>query len=268
MRRFVATTYRLCAHWIFVLGGDLSKMKAVFNPKNIFHFIQTRHALRAQLSGDDQWPWGRSYPILWDRKEQGGTMQGHYFHQDLYVARAIFKANPDRHGDIGSRTDGFVAHVASFRSIEMLDIRPIVSAVPGIVFRQADLMQLPKDLVGEFDSISSLHAIEHFGLGRYGDPVDAYGYKKAIANVRELLKPGGTFYFSVPIGRQRIEFNGQRVFSVAHLLQVLEGKFAVVGFSYVDDAGDFHPNVELTEEVVRGNCGCTFGCGIFTLKAV
>jgi hypothetical protein len=42
--------------------------------------------------------------------------------------------------DIGSRVDGFVAHVASFREIEVFDVRPISTAVPGVVFRQADLM--------------------------------------------------------------------------------------------------------------------------------
>ena len=246
----------------------MSRIRAAFDPRNTVHFLQTRRALRAQLRGDALWPWGKFYPIFSDRKEQGGTMRGHYFHQDLHVAREIFKANPQRHADIGSRTDGFVAHVASFRSLEMLDIRPIQSIVPGIEFRQADLMQLPEDLVGAFDSVSSLHAIEHFGLGRYGDPIDAYGYKAALINIRKLLKLGGTFYFSVPIGPQRIEFNAHRVFSVGHLLEVLRGDFVVEEFSFVDDAGDFHPSVELTEEVVRGNCGCTFGCGIFTLKAV
>ena len=33
--------------------------------------------------------------------------------------------NLKRHVDIGSRLDGFVAHVASFREIEVLDIRPL-----------------------------------------------------------------------------------------------------------------------------------------------
>ena len=28
------------------------------------------------------------------------------------------------------------------------------------------------------DSVSCLHAIEHFGLGRYGDPIDVFGHIK------------------------------------------------------------------------------------------
>ena len=67
------------------------------------------------------------YPILADRYDAAGVASGHYFHQDLYVANKIFTANPHRHVDVGSRIDGFVAHVASFREIEILDIRHIES---------------------------------------------------------------------------------------------------------------------------------------------
>lgn len=56
------------------------------------------------------------------------------------MARALHAANPVRHVDIGWRVDGFVAHVASFRDCEVFDVWPISTAVPGVVFRQADLM--------------------------------------------------------------------------------------------------------------------------------
>ena len=79
-------------------------------------------------------------PCLHDRYEEGGATKSEYFWQDLLVARAIHAAKPAKHVDIGSRVDGFVAHVASFREIEVFDVRPISTAVPGVVFRQADLM--------------------------------------------------------------------------------------------------------------------------------
>jgi len=60
-----------------------------------------------------------------DRFDQSGTASGHYFHQDLLVASRIFINNPEKHVDIGSRIDGFVAHVASFREIEVFDIRSL-----------------------------------------------------------------------------------------------------------------------------------------------
>ncbi len=112
------------------------------------------------------------YPILSDRYDAAGVASGHYFHQDLYVANKIFLANPHRHVDVGSRIDGFVAHVASFREIEILDIRHIESKSRNIIFKQADLMSEDFSFPEKTPSLSCLHAIEHFGLGRYGDPMD------------------------------------------------------------------------------------------------
>lgn len=165
-------------------------------------------------------------PCLHDRYEEGGATKSEYFWQDLLVARDIHAANPVKHVDIGSRVDGFVAHVASFRDIEVFDVRPISTAVPGVVFRQADLMN-PASLpigtgVGYCDSLSCLHAIEHFGLGRYGDPVNPKGYKRGIANMAQLLQPGGTFYLSTPIGKERIEFNANWVFDPRNIIRCAE----------------------------------------------
>ena len=155
-------------------------------------------------------------PCLHDRYEEGGATNSEYFWQDLLVARAIHAAKPVKHVDIGSRVDGFVAHVASFREIEVFDVRPISTIVPGVVFYQADLMNpasLPAAVGGGYsDSLSCLHAIEHFGLGRYGDPVNPQGFQHGIANMAQLLQPGGTFYLSTPIGQERVEFNANWVF--------------------------------------------------------
>lgn len=49
-----------------------------------------------------------------------------------------------------------------------------------------------------FDAVVSLSAIEHIGLGHYGDPLDPDGDTKAIANGWRWLKPGGWLYFDVP----------------------------------------------------------------------
>jgi len=220
----------------------------------------------SQRGSDDTFRWGQLYPILIEKQDEGGTMKGDYFHQDLYVAQQIYKANPQKHLDIGSRTDGFVAHVASFREIELIDIRPIRSQVKNIVFRQADLMQLPEDLKDYCDSVSSLHAIEHFGLGRYGDPIDYSGYLKGIENIAQILKTGGTFYFSVPIGPQRVEFNAHRVFSLEYLIRILSPNFIIKSFSYVSDRGDLTENAALTEKSIQSNFSCWYGCGIFILE--
>jgi len=246
-------------------GFDPKKLAIKLFAKREELFAADMKEFLRQRGSDTTFKWGREYPILCDKSDQGGVMKGDYFHQDLYVAQQIFKANPQKHLDIGSRTDGFVAHVAAFREIEMIDIRPIYSQVKNIIFRQADLMHLPQELINYCDSVSSLHAIEHFGLGRYNDPIDYSGHLKGIENITHILKTGGIFYFSVPIGPLRVEFNAHRVFSLEYLIRILSPDFIIQSFSYVNDMGDLFENAELTEQSIQSNFSCWYGCGIFTL---
>lgn len=204
-------------------------------------------------------------PMMGCRYNTNGNMKGHYFHQDLLVAKKIYANNPKKHVDIGSRVDGFVAQIAVFREIEVFDVRPQISNTKNIEFKQADFMKLPESLINYCDSVSSLHAIEHFGLGRYGDPVDSEGHVKGINSIHKMLKQGGKFYFSVPIGPQRIEFHAHRVFDISYLLRLLEPLFFVNSFSYVDDSGNLNENINLEESQIKKNYGCYYGCGIFEL---
>ncbi len=64
-------------------------------------------------------------PIVTEFKDNAGVAGGQYFHQDLLVAHFVANKKPRRHIDVGSRIDGFVAHIASFRSIDVLDIRDL-----------------------------------------------------------------------------------------------------------------------------------------------
>jgi hypothetical protein len=61
--------------------------------------------------------------------------------------------------------------------------------------------------------------LEHFGLGRYCDPINPKGYQMGIANMAKLLSPGGTFYLSTPIGQERVEFNANWVFDPRSIVQ-------------------------------------------------
>lgn len=246
-----------------LFGIDLVVLKNSL--RGIGFYIRDLSAIKKQKGTDTNFELGKKNPILGERFTESGKMSGHYFHQDLLVAQKIFKNNPIKHIDIGSRTDGFVAHVAVFRKIEIIDIRPQTSKTENIIFRRADLMQLPIDMVNAYDSVSSLHAIEHFGLGRYGDPIDYFGYLKAIENITKILQTGGKFYFSVPIGPQRIEFNAHRVFSVSYLMNLFDKQFILDNFSYVDDKGDLFENVVLIHSEIQRNYGCIYGCGIFEL---
>ena len=213
------------------------------------------------------WTFGPMKPMLEERGTPSGA-SGHYFHQDLLVARRIHKRNPRRHIDVGSRIDGFVAHVASFREIEIMDIRPPDTAIPNVKFLQMDMMgTLAPDQTAICDSLSCLHVLEHFGVGRYGDRIDPDGYKTGFANLVQMLETRGILYFSVPIGRQRIEFNAHRVFGLPYLLEIFKANgLELLNYSYVNDSGNLIENVEISQESIAVANDLAYGCGIFELK--
>lgn len=247
--------------------GFLGIFPTIFsqNMSAIPWYIRDYRALKRQLkAGGTGFKLGVPMPQLRDKASSSGSYSGHYFHQDLLVAQQIFKNNPIKHVDIGSRTDGFVTHVASFREIEVFDIREYNHHVSNIRFVQADFMQMSDQWVGYTDSLSCLHVIEHFGLGRYGDPIDADGHLKGLENMKRMLKTGGKFYFSTPIGPQRINFNAHRVFNVKYLLELFTDDYILDRFSYVDDQGVLHQDAD-PQAGIQTNFGCKFGCGIFEL---
>lgn len=194
-------------YWLMRAQFGMDPIKALRSVQGLPRFVRDYFRFRSGYSGRLE-----LLPCLHDWHEEGGATTLEYFWQDLLVAREIFEARPEKHVDVGSRVDGFVAHVASFREIEVFDVRPISTQIPGVSFRRADLMQPMEGMRAYCDSLSCLHALEHFGLGRYGDPIDPAGFERGLANMADLLRKGGVFYLSVPIGVERVEFNGQRVF--------------------------------------------------------
>jgi hypothetical protein len=203
-------------------------------------------------------------PCLYDWYEEGGSATSEYFLQDLHVARKIFDANPTRHVDIGSRIDGFVAHVAAFREVEVFDIRPISSQIPGVVFSRADLMNPLHQKTDYCDSLSCLHALEHFGLGRYGDPLDAQGYATGLHNMAGLVTAGGVLYLSVPIGQERVEFNAHRIFDPAALVTLAQTfGLRLADFAWVD-AGKLHQSPDQIAMELDSLGKRRYTLGIFT----
>jgi hypothetical protein len=165
------------------------------------------------------------YPCLHDSQASAdsGASETEYFTQDLWVARQIFENKPEKHLDVGSRIDGFVAHVASFRDIDVCDIRPQSKKVEHIHFKQKDFsVNLDDGWIERYDSVSCLHALEHFGLGRYGDELALEAYKVCLKNLSLSLKENGLCYLSTPVGIARIEFNAHRVFDPVDLVNLAQ----------------------------------------------
>lgn len=203
-------------------------------------------------------------PTLRDASVTNGSTSGHYFNQDLHVAQRVFENNPKTHFDVGSRIDGFVAHLASFRTVHVLDVRPNSSEIPNVTFHVSDICaELDPQLVASSDSVSCLHALEHFGLGRYGDPIDPVAYKRGFDNLAKILEDGGRMYLSVPVSsRPRIEFNAHRVFSLPKLLELFDHGFEVVSVAYIDDAGAMHSEIDWNSADAEQSFSLDYGCAI------
>lgn len=198
-----------------------------------------------------------TFPCLLDRYENAGSLPRHYFWQDLWGARKVFKSGVKQHYDIGSRLDGFIAHCLPFCEIVMLDIRPLPIQIQNLRFQQANCMDMKQISDGSIPSLSSFHAVEHFGLGRYGDPINPLGHQYAIAEMKRIVCSGGVILFSVPIGAQRIEFNGHRIFDPMEVIRLFNG-FELVEFSAIDDDDLLHEDVD--PENYRS---LSYGCGLF-----
>lgn len=231
------------------------------NPRALWRFAKEKVIFQALGGKMDL-----TRPILTEYSDQAGSAQGHYFHQDLLVASFIARNSPDRHIDVGSRIDGFVAHVATFRLIEILDIRELKdTGHQNIASFQANLMDEQQTPHAITDSLSCLHAIEHFGLGRYNDPIDPKGHIKGLQNLIKMLKPGGMLYISFPIAYQtQIQFNAHRVFHPRDIFHWTPdiAQLNLNRFDYVDDFGSLHHQADI--DAIPQNL--QYGCGIYTFQ--
>ncbi len=162
------------------------------------------------------------WPIIHDKYEEAGQINN-YFLQDLWAAKKIIERKPGNHFDIGSRIDGFIAHIlAAGISVKMIDIRPFPVEVEGLSTIVDDATELGQIEDDSIESFSALCSLEHFGLGRYGDPIDPEACFKCLSNIQRKIKKGGYLYLAIPIGKERVEFNAHRVFFAQTIVDCLK----------------------------------------------
>lgn len=217
-----------------------------------------RHWMRfSQLNKDERLRVADAYPNLGDWVAST-PFDPHYFYQAAWLARQLASDPPAKHLDIGSDVK-LIGTLSAFVPTEFMDFRPLDASLTGLECTRGDIVALP--MAGEsVKSLSCLHVVEHIGLGRYGDPIDPEGSRKAMAELERVVAQEGRLFLSVPVGRERVCFNAHRVFAVKTIV-ALFGKLNLISFSLVDDAGRFWPDCSPD----RAN-GLEYGCGMFVLE--
>ena len=182
----------------------------------------------------------------------------HYIYHPAWAARIIAQTKPAFHADISS-TLHFSAILSAFVPVKFYDYRPAKLTLSNLDCGSADLVNLPFE-DNFFQSLSCMHTVEHVGLGRYGDALDANGDQKAISELKRVTAKGGNLLFVVPIGRPKIMFNAHRIYSYRQIMNYFSG-FKLKDFSLITDDGQGRDFIENATE--QESDRQTYGCGCF-----
>jgi SAM-dependent methyltransferase len=229
-------------------------------PKTIGRFFQyTKEFYKLKKESGNRFPFRvkDAYPCLQDAIKYTPFDQ-HYTYHPAWAARKLAQIKPVEHVDISSILS-FSSIVSAFVPVKFYDYRPAKLQLSDFSSAFADLLNLP---FGEnsIESLSCMHTVEHIGLGRYGDALDANGDLKAIAELKRVLKPGGHLLFVTPVGQPVVQFNAHRVYSYEQILGYFH-PLVLREFSMVPDAGGFIADAR-PALVAQQRYGC--GCFWFT----
>lgn len=194
------------------------------------------------------------HPCIHD-KTATTRIDSHYFYQAIWAFKNILASGVKSHVDVGSDVS-YVGMLTTITDVTFVDIRPLELELDRYTCKKGSILALPFG-DGSVLSLSCLHVIEHVGLGRYGDPIDPEGSKKACLELLRVIAPEGNLYVCLPIGIPRVCFNAHRVHTPEQILGYFAG-LKLIDFSIVDDQGCFHENNSLI-----GWVDLEYGCGMF-----
>jgi len=148
-----------------------------------------------------------------------------------------------------------------------LDLIPVAWSYlhPRLHFVQQDIFEAqiePESL----DLVINCSTIEHIGLGRYGDSVDADGDLKAMELLHDALKPGGVMLLTIPVGRDAIHKPYHRVYGMERLPLLLDSLALTNSEFWVkNEENRWIQTDELTAMQSTSSQHC-YGLGCFMLK--
>lgn len=235
-------------------------------PSSIEETIFDTVAQYRKTNKDDKFPLIENdmWLICEDYGKEAGLPMEHYFAQDIWGAKKIYESMPDEHFDIGSRLDGFISHLLVFMNkVTYIDIRPLPMQISKLFFIQGNATNLCNINSDTLCSLSSFHALEHFGLGRYGDSIDPDAWKKALKEFERVLKKNGKLYLGVPIGSvNKLVFNAHRIFSPNTIIDSFS-HMKLLEFSIIKNNEFIFENISL--DLLPSICKTIpeYSCGLF-----
>jgi len=209
------------------------------------------------LPGAEKISFLEAFPQLHDQSATS-AIDAHYFYTNGWAMRRIIKQMPAQHVDIGSQTM-FVNLLSAVLPVTFVDYRPLEACIDGLTNRSGDILDLPY-ADGSVKSLSCLHVAEHIGLGRYGDPLNPHGTRRATHELARILSSGGNLYFVLPVGKPRVCFNAHRIHAPETIIEYFSG-LDLVELSGVHDDGRFVEQVGLDEFKES-----KYACGMFWFR--
>lgn len=240
--------WRLAQPLRYTRGKDFLEL-----PWRYYRFLQEWKQFNA-LGGDATFE--EIAPCLFDSQSDTQSGGGHYFYQDIWALNKLALLQPTEHHDVGSRFDGFVGQATAICPVISWDIRPPNFQLPRFEFRQGSILDLPLD-EDSIQSISCLHVAEHIGLGRYGDTLQPEGTVKALRELMRVLAPGGQLLFSLPIGRESVCFNAQRIWHPEKPMEICD-RLELKEFKAVNDRNEF-----VEDATPQDFVNAKYSCGLY-----
>jgi len=151
--------------------------------------------------------------------------------------------------DIGCRYSLLPIQLASLgHEIYGIDIYNYGRKHPNLHFFRNDFLESP--FRGNFfDVVISLSTIEHIGLGFYGEKRDLHGDKRAVEEVKRVLKPKGIFLLTAPFGRPT-DSTWYRVYDKKRITSLLSDFEITTMKVFSEERGIWQPvSIDKAEEI-------------------